>query len=148
MKRRTIAMRKTSLSRLVLITVLFLTVTATCRANWICCEGDEWLRWDAQSRGVYVRAYTMGYVHGYTSGCANGLVASTPEMNGSYTMEASKRCSERATITSRDSSHFADRITEFYQKYPEQRFLRISDILLGLYAGKTLEEIHNSFPKK
>jgi hypothetical protein len=90
----------------------------------------------------------MGYVQGYYSGCGNGLVASTPEMNGSYTMEASKRCSERSEVTSRDSSHFADRITEFYQKYPQQRFLRISDILIGLYAGKTLEEIHNSFPKK
>jgi hypothetical protein len=141
-------MRQTFLSRSVVITVLFLIVTSTCRANWICCEGDEWLRWDAQTRSVYVRAYTWGYSEGYTSGCHNGLVASKPEMNGSYTMEASKRCSESASVTSRDSSHFADRITEFYQKYPQQRFLRISDILLGLYAGKTLEEIHNSFPKK
>jgi len=141
-------MRKTFLLRSVLITVLFLIVSATCRANWICCEGDEWLRWDAQTRSVYVRAYTSGYVHGYYGGCGNGLVASTPEMNGPYTMEAAQRCSDRSMITSRDSSHFADRITEFYQKYPQQRFLRISDILLGLYAGKTLEEIHNSFPKK
>lgn len=141
-------MRETFLSRSVLFTVLIIIVTAACRANWICCEGDEWLSWDAQTRSVYDRAYARGNMQGYARGCANGLVASTPEMNGPYTMEASKRCSDGAMITDRDSSHFADRITEFYQKYPQQRYLRISDILIGLYAGKTLEEIHNSFPKK
>jgi hypothetical protein len=141
-------MRKAFLLLSLLITVLILIATATCRANWIGSEGDEWLGWDVQTRSVYVRAYTRGNVEGYARGCANGLVASTPEMDGPYTMEAAKRCSERAMITSRDSSHFVDRITEFYQKYPQQRFLRISDILKGLYAGKTLEEIHNAFPKK
>jgi len=133
-------MRKTFLSLLVLITVLILIATATCRANWICCEGDEWLSWDAHTRSIYIRAYVRGNVEGYAHGCANG--------NEPYTMEAAQRCSDRAMIKSRDSSHFEERITEFYQKYPQQRFLRISDILIGLYAGKTLEEIHNSFPKK
>lgn len=141
-------MRKTFLSLSVLITALIVMVTVTCRANWICCEGDEWLSWDAHTRSIYIRAYIRGNVEGYAHGCANGLVASEPAMNGPYTMEAAQRCSDRAMIRSRDSSHFEDRITEFYNKFPQQRFLRISDILIGLYAGKTLEEIHDSFPRK
>ena len=67
-------------------TILILLVTATCWANWICCEGDEWLSWDAQTRSVYIRAYIRGNVEGYAHGCANGLVASKPEMNGPYTL--------------------------------------------------------------
>jgi hypothetical protein len=133
-------MRKTFLPLSVLITVLVLMVTVTCRANWICCEGDEWLSWDAHTRSIYIRAYIRGNVEGYAHGCA--------EMNSPYTMEAAQGCSDRAMIRSRDSSHFEDRITEFYKKFPQQKFSRISDILIGLYAGKTLEEIHNSFPRK
>jgi hypothetical protein len=131
--------------RMALIIALTLLVTISCKANWICCEGDEWLKWDTQTRGVYVRAYASGNIQGYARGCSEGLVASTPKMDGAYSMSASKRCSERAMITGRDSSRFADQITKFYQAYPQQRFLRISDILIGLYSGKTLEEIHNSF---
>jgi hypothetical protein len=141
-------MRNKLLLRLVFIVVLIFIATSTCRANWICCEGDEWLKWSAQTRSVYIRAYASGNIQGYARGCSEGLVASTPQMTGPYSMEASKRCSEKAMITDRDSSHFADQITKFYQDFPQQRFLRISDILIGLYARKTLEEIHNSFPKK
>jgi hypothetical protein len=141
-------MRHLFQSRLVFAMILILSCTLTCRANWICCEGEEWLKWDAQTRNIYVRAYASGNMQGYAHGCSEGLVASSPKMTGLYTAGASKRCSAGAMITSRDSSHFAEEITKFYQSYPQQTFLRISDILLGLYAGKTLEQIHRSFPLK
>lgn len=134
--------------RAVILISLCLLQAATSRANWVGSEGEEWLHWNEQTRSVYVRAYTLGSMQGYTSGCSEGLVSSTPAMDSSYTVDASKRCSARAPITSRDSSQFPAQITRFYRSYARQRYLRISDILLGLYAGKTLVQIHDSFPQK
>jgi hypothetical protein len=130
-----------------ILIALISVMTSTCFATWVCCEGEDWLHWNAQTRNVYVRAYTEGNLQGYNRGCGEGIISLSPKINGQTFIDSSKKCAAKAPITSLASTNFAEQITRFYELYPHQRFLRISDILLGLYAGKSLEKIHLSFPQ-
>jgi transposase InsO family protein len=145
---RNLRLRNSGWPALLAFVMAGLLVCVDCRATWVCCEGDDWLHWDAQTREAYVRAYTLGNLQGYNLGCTEGVrvAASTVRMTGQSIIDASKKCAAKATITSRDSSQFVSQVTKFYNQYPGQRFLRISDILIDLYAGKTLDQIHRSFP--
>jgi len=114
------------------------------QAAWIGSEGDEWLKWDSNARAVYVRAYVQGLQQGYTQGCEAGINAGRPRLKSDDVVEFHKECWSHFPISTRDSMQIVDSVTKFYLAYPKERYIYISDILLGLHAGLTLEQIHDS----
>jgi hypothetical protein len=130
------------------VVVLFFALVSRGFGAWAGDEGDEWLKWDAKTRVAYVRAYVKGMSLGFAKGCDAGLysIEPTKEQGAGFVEKYLTNCESRNPISSRDSSPFVDSITEFYQHYPKQRFLYISDILLKLHAGQTITQIHDEFP--
>jgi len=115
------------------------------QAAWVGSEGDEWLKWDANARQTYVLAYVRGMQSGFTRGCDLGISTVEPKMGAGDIVRYTSECVSRSPISDRDSMKMIDSITTFYKRYPMQRFLYISDILLGLHAGRTVDQIHEHF---
>jgi hypothetical protein len=105
-------------------------------------EGDDWLKWDRTTRLTYLGAYVLGIQKGFQDGCNAGISAVSPHIKYADDVEATKRCWKTFPITDHDSKDFVDPITAFYRKYPQQRSVSISQILLRLYAGEDLTQIH------
>jgi len=110
-------------------------------------EGDQWLKWDTNTRKVYVTAYVRGMQRGFFRGCESAMSAARPPIDGPERGETSDRCWKSFPISNRDSMEFIDSITEFYKNNPKQRCLFISDILLKLHAGYTITQIHERSPQ-
>lgn len=139
-------MAKQTIIRIALTCVFFLLFPCgQGQAAWVGSEGDEWLKWDTTTRQAYLRAYVTGMLSGYGFGCEQGIFAVKPKMKGLDVGKYAHVCMSHSQITNRDSSKMLDEITEFYQKYPDKRFLYISNILLDLYAGLSIEQIHEHF---
>lgn len=111
-------------------------------ATTVSHEGDDWLKWDGKMRLTYLGAYVLGIQKGFQDGCNAGISAVSPRMKNADDVEATKRCWKTFPISDHDSKDFVDPITTFYRTYPQQRSVPISQILLRLYAGKTLAQIH------
>lgn len=105
-------------------------------------EGDQWMKWDNNVRQVYVGAYVQGAMSGFTRGCDQGVSAARPKTSGDAVLKYMSECLSHSLISERDSIKMVDTITEFYTRYPDQRVLNISDILLNLHAGSSIEQIH------
>jgi hypothetical protein len=114
-------------------------------AAWVGAEGDNWLKWDTKTRQVYVEAYVLGMQSGFTRGCSEGIFAAQPKIKGGDATKYANVCLAHSPISEKDSIKMIDAITEFYTKYPKQRYLYISDILLRLHAGLSIEQIHEHF---
>ncbi len=105
------------------------------------------MQWDSRTRSTYLTAYILGLHYGYVSGCNAGYASYRPK-DGSISTEDTDyyaRCENRFPISSRDPTEFREAITEFYANYPRLRSKHISDILLELYAGRTIKQIHDEF---
>lgn len=132
-----------------MLAVMFFFLGAACaKAAWVGAEGEEWLKWDANTRVVYIRAYIHGMQSGFNRGCESGIESVQPRMNGGDMTKATEACLANFPISERDSSKLVDEITDFYRQYPKQRFLYISDIFLQLHSGRTIEQIHEHFPQE
>jgi hypothetical protein len=108
-------------------------------------EGEEWMKWDNNTRRVYVRAYVQGSMNGFNRGCDDGVSSAQPNAQGEAVLRFMTACLSRSPISQRDSMKMVDQITDFYTRYPAQRFLDISDVLLGLHAGLTRDQIHEHY---
>jgi hypothetical protein len=47
---------------------------------------------------------------------------------------------------SRGSEYFAQQVTDFYTKYPENRILLMTEVLEALGDGKSIEDLHQHPP--
>lgn len=128
--------------------MLFLLVSGCAKAAWVGTEGEEWLRWDANTKVVFIRAFIQGMQSGFNRGCESGIESVQPQMSGGDMARATDACLAHFPISERDSSKLVGQITDFYRRYPKQRFLYISDIFLQLHAGRTIEQIHEHFPQE
>jgi len=138
---------RVGLRPLTFIAALLMIVSCHGHRDAIKAEGSQWLKWDANTRKVYVGAYVWGMQRGYSRGCEAAMSAARPPINGPERVETSDRCWKSYPISGRDSMEFIDSITEFYNENPKQRCLRISDILLRLHAGDKISQIHESLPQ-
>ena len=133
--------RKSSIALLAFIVI----ADSHIHAAWVGSEGDKWLQWNTQTKQVYVEAYVLGIQSGYTKGCSEGIFALQPKIKGGEAIRYANLCLAHSPISEKDSSKMIDDITEFYTKYPKQRYLYISDILLRLHAGFSIQQIHEHF---
>ena len=131
--------------------LLCLTVLGQARAAWFGEEGELWLNWKMETRSAYVYAYTAGIRRGFTAGCSAGIdyLSSKRQQRAEEAEGFLAGCSSRSpvAIAKIDEASLVKAITAFFQAYPKQRFLNISDVLLKLLAGHTVDQIHAEFPQ-
>lgn len=143
---RNLAMRK---SRFRVGIIIVISILATWTPHAIAArdgsEGDEWLKWDSHARQVYVRAYVQGIMNGFNRGCDEGVSSAQPKAPGDAVLRYITVCLSHSPVSQRDSMKMVNTITDFYTRYPAQRSLDISDVLLGLHAGQSLEQIHEHY---
>ena len=131
-------------SRWILITAFLLVMTSRAQGPQPRGEGDEWLKWGNNTRKIYVRAYAQGLEVGFLRGCDQAVGGAKPRPRAAVALENLDECASHVP-SDRDAMKMVSAVTTFYTKYPDQRSLDISDILLGLYAGSSLNQIHEDF---
>jgi hypothetical protein len=145
-------MRVNSGTRTVTVaSIIFLILVCRCDAAWVGKDGQMWLEWNIATRNAYVYAYVAGITRGFMQGCNTGVdyLSSTKSYPASETKKIIEGCSALSPVKLNeiDDRLLGQWITKFYTKYPGQRFLYISDVILKLLAGRTIDQIHREFPQ-
>jgi hypothetical protein len=104
-------------------------------------EGEEWLKWNAESRLLYVSAYLTGYDRGFSEGCK---MAEEVDSSIKSTGLPGEKCISREPSHSKNLETYVDLITEFYTTYPKDRYVTIRTVLNGLSDARhlSLQQIH------
>jgi len=106
-----------------------------------CCEGTLWLKASKDSRTSYVGGFIEGLTRGFGQGCLSGtrdIEASKPGLDA----DPLRNCLTKSYTFSRDTEEYVKLITDFYRRYPDDRGMPTSDVLLKLSRGLGLEQIH------
>jgi len=106
-----------------------------------CCEGTLWLKASKDSRAAYVGGFIEGLTRGFGQGCLSG----TRDIEASKAgVEADplRNCLAKSYTFSREAEEYVKLVTDFYRKYPHDRDMPASDVLLKLSQGLGLEQIH------
>jgi hypothetical protein len=104
-------------------------------------EGEDWLKMNLDMR----QAYTTGYSFGFTDGLQNACLGIAKDLKQSLPgpeNDPLQRCLQQGP-KSIDMTATAKSVTEFYDRYPSDRYLYIRDVIGALFRGMTLQEIHN-----
>src|SRR5262249_15231465 len=94
-----------------------------------CCEGNNWLHGSKARRESYVNGFIHGYYGGLVQGCGTAA-----------------KCLERKLDFGDGVEKLADKVTNFYKRYPENRILFPDEILVEIGRGNSLERIHEHPP--
>lgn len=143
-------MQYTTLKKCIaLIAICLFFVPTPAQSAWVGKEGEIWLRWSIETRNAYVYAYVEGLTHGFSGGCNSGLeyLSSKRSYMPNEVQNYLTGCAKTGPIqiAEIDDAAIVRSITLFYRSYPQQRFLNISDVLLKLLAGQSVERIHQEF---
>lgn len=112
-------------------------------------NGEEWLQWNTSTREQYVRAYMEGFTQGFVTGCEKADTLAISSTNGSGFIEANQHCVDNMPFTgARDQMKLIPSVTTFFERYSEQRELRVSHVLRRLEGGRTVEQVHEDFSPK
>jgi hypothetical protein len=115
--------------------------------NWH--QGDTWLEWKHNARESYVFGYIVGYSTGRWDGCGEGAKDSAREANPGDESDRTHRCRHQGPDFSKNMDYFVKTITDFYERYPEDREIDIGEVFEQLGNGLTLEQIHSHpFPRR
>lgn len=107
--------------------------------------GFQWLEWNADARAVFVFAYIGGYHRGTVQACTISDELVPQGIDGEpVTGRILPRCFAQTRSFSEKVEFYVERITEYYQEYPEDRFVPAAYILpmFSDQDAKPLEEIH------
>ncbi len=92
--------------------------------------------------------YVVGYSTGRWDGCAEVDKYSTRQANPADENDPTRQCRHEGPDFSKNTDYFVKAITDFYNRYPEDREIDIGEVLEQLGRGLTLEEVHNHpFPR-
>jgi hypothetical protein len=103
-------------------------------------EGVMWLSMSLELRNNYAGAYVQGFNSGFDFGCANGTHDARPSGSG-FENDPVHICNSKAPSFG-NTTKLTESVTEFFQKYPDNRFLYIKDVINALGRGMSFEEIH------
>ena len=84
-------------------------------------------------------------VLGFSRGCESAISSALPPVDGPEKVAASNRCETHNPLSSQDSIKLVDSITEFYESYPDERFVWATDILLKLHTGLSVKQVHEVY---
>lgn len=99
-------------------------------------EGELWLKEKPEARNTYAMGYTLGFQQGVNDVCqavASEAQNPTP-LHGCLSQN----------LRVPDMSELARNVTQFYERYPSDRYLYITDVMHALGRGMTLEQIHQN----
>ena len=106
-------------------------------------DGYAWLSWSYDSRQLYL----VGFLHAYRMGFADACIAASDvakSQKSQWTINEISTCKEKQMSFSRDLPDLNKAITDFYQKYADERALEL-DVLLRQFSDqkhRSAEEIH------
>lgn len=104
-------------------------------------EGDEWLKWNGDTRLVYVGAYAAGFDRGFVDGCRT---AGELEPRSRATGLPGEECIAKEPGYPKTLEEYVDAVTKFYDSYPTDRYVPIRRVLDGLSDARnlTIQQIH------
>lgn len=97
-------------------------------------SAEMWLKWDRSSRIAFVLGNIRGHWDGVMDGCgdAKRAVRSLPGISG-FTPEVADEmrldCGKNYKPSNRTIDSYEEVVTNFYNRYPEDRIIDIPDIL-------------------
>jgi len=135
------------LKKLLAMMTMFLSmcgyVTQTVSAAQICCEGEEWLKWSAETQTAYLTALLFGTDRGFGDGCFEGLVqaSSSPKEIDERALRA---CLNKKPRFGKDIAVYVHKVTSFYQAYPKDRSLTIQQVFSEFSdeRDRTAKQVH------
>jgi hypothetical protein len=123
-------------SLLVVFLAIVLSSGRSLGANAI-VEGDDWLKWNDETKLEYVSAYLSGYGRGFRDGCETGqrlyFAGKPKDLPG-------EKCLPEAASPSKYLENYAAMITAFYRTYPEDKRVPIHTLLDGMSDQKNLTQ--------
>jgi hypothetical protein len=132
------------LSLLLVVLVLVIGLGRTVAANQF-ENGDNWSKWNNETRMVYVSGYLWGLARGFRDGCEVGeKTYSTGKSRGL----PGEKCTPKHPNYSRNLEDYVGGITDYYAAYPPDRYVPIFKILEGLSDARklTIQQMHEQFP--
>lgn len=105
--------------------------------------GRIWLEWSPSERTGFVRGFIVGHEEGYRQACTasvtnNRVTASTTGFDP---------CLEKRHLFKKDLSYYEQFVTDFYNRYTEDRDVPLR-ILLSQADERTPNEVHEWLAKK
>jgi hypothetical protein len=97
-------------------------------------SAEMWLKWDKSSRIAFVLGNLRGHWDGVMDGCGDAIraVGSLPGISG-FTEEAADKmrldCGKYQKPSNRAIESYEEVVTNFYNRYPEDRIIEIQDVL-------------------
>jgi len=108
-------------------------------------RGEEWLRWNQETRQLLAYAYLVGYQDGSIDGCAiaDELFARGQRFYDPRDFPMAQ-CMEKRKKFSEPLELYIETITEFYETYPADQKIPARFVLRKLYDGAavSLEQLH------
>lgn len=108
-----------------------------------CCEGEEWLKWSAETQTAYLTALLFGTDRGFGDGCFEGLVqaSSSPKEIDERSLRA---CLNKKPRFGKDIAVYVHKITSFYQAYPKDRALTVQQVFREFSddRDRTAKQVH------
>jgi hypothetical protein len=134
--------KRTAIYSLIAGCLLLIVLGKPARGTRVCCEGDAWLKWSDDIRQTYVGAYILGFKKGYGLGCTSAMEMLPPSTQPGVENDPHHRCLQQEPAFPPDTASMKESITQFYQRYPNDRDLYIEEIVFAVAAGSKLEQIH------
>ena len=108
-------------------------------------NGDDWLKWNSETRMVYVSGYLWGHARGFRDGCEAGEKA---YQTGKSRGLPGEKCIPKQPNYSRNLEDYVSGITDYYGAYPTDRYVPIFKVLEGLSDAQkmTAQQMHAQFP--
>jgi hypothetical protein len=109
-------------------------------------DRDAWLKWNNETRMVYVFAYIWGNARGFRDGCRAGERAYS--LGGKLRGLPGEKCTTTYASYSRKLVDYVDGITGYYGAYPADHYVPIFKVLEGLSDARklTAPQMHEYFP--
>jgi hypothetical protein len=103
-------------------------------------EGEVWLKMGSETRNTYAVAYVLGFSAGFERGCSQGTKGIHATLPGPENDPTHICRQQELQFPNTDS--LAMSVTNFYRKYPDNRYLSITDVMNAFGSGMSAEEIH------
>ncbi len=105
--------------------------------------GKIWLGWEIPVREWVVMSSLVAYENGYQEGCKDAWKTLSGPQHATVPPGLDSVCANGRKFYGKSLS-YADKMTEFYTRYPSDQDLPLTDLIGMLMASKptTLEEIH------
>jgi hypothetical protein len=107
--------------------------------------GENWTKWDGETRMAYVQAYIHGTARGFRDGCVVGQRLYTV---GRPKGLPGEKCVVKYPQYSKYLEDYVSTITDYYHSYPADQDVPIFNVLESLSDSKALsiQQMHEQLP--